>query len=301
MKKFFINVFLTLIPLIALYPIDFIYSQIAMRSNHKPIEAWYDLMHSKINSDVLIAGSSRAYRQIDPSIIDSILCVNSYNLGSSSAWINRQIDKYNMYRRYNPKPSLIIQIIDFYTLGYSVGVEKEQFMPYFWNIPMRKEIISNEPFSRWEKLLPLYRYRGYDLFLTSTPRTLTKGYSSYNLSWDGVALAQIDSIPFNYNDVSAKMFDEYLSQAKSEGIKMVFVYTPLYIGATKKINNLVEMYVTFQSYADKYDIPILDYTYMDICYDTSFFYNATHLNKLGAEIFSDSLANGIKDLGILCD
>ena len=299
MKKFLIHFILSLIPLLALYPIDFLYSQIAMRSNHRPIEAWYDLMHGKIDADVIAMGSSRIYRHIDPTIVDSILSVKSYNLGMKSALFNRQYHKYNLYRKYNRKPYLIIQNIDFDTLGYRVGHEKEQFMPYFWNIPMRKEIISNEPFSRWEKLLPLYRYRGYDLFLTSTPRTLTKGYSSYNLSWDGVALAQIDSIPFNYNDVSAKMFDEYLSQAKAEGINVLFVYTPLFIGATKKIHNIEDVYATFQSYADKYDIPILDYTYMDICYDTTYFFNATHLNKLGAEIFSDSLANDIKRLGIL--
>ena len=299
MKKFLIYLFLTLSPLVVLYPIDFLYSQIAMRSNHKPIEAWYDLMHGKIDSDVVIMGSSRAYRHIDPSVIDTILSVNSYNLGLSSGWINWQIRKYNLYRKYNPKPSLIIQTIDFYTLGYIMGVEKEQFMPYFWNIPMRKEIITYEPFSKWEKLLPLYRYRGYNLFLSSTPRTLTKGFKSEDLSWQGEALAQKDSISINHNDVSAKMFDEYLSQANFEGIKVLFVYTPLFIEATKIIKNLDEMYLMFQSYADKYDIPILDYTYMGICYDTTYFYNATHLNKLGAEIFSVNLANDIKKMGII--
>ena len=38
---------------------------------------------------------------------------------------------------------------------------------------------------------------------------------------------------------------------------------------------------------------------MDICYDTTYFYNAMHLNKIGAEIFSDTLANDIKRLGII--
>lgn len=95
------------------------------------------------------------------------------------------------------------------------------------------------------------------------------------------------------------MFDDYLAKTKAEGIKVIFVYTPLYIGATRKIENLKEMYDKYQEYANKYDIPILDYTYMDICYDTTYFYNAMHLNKIGAEIFSDTLANDIKRLGII--
>ena len=46
-------------------------------------------------------------------------------------------------------------------------------------------------------------------------------------------------------------------------------------------------------------IPILDYTHMSLCEDTSYFYNAMHLNKKGSDIFSDSLANDIKKMGIL--
>ena len=60
-----------------------------------------------------------------------------------------------------------------------------------------------------------------------------------------------------------------------------------------------QMHDNFQKYANKYNIPILDYTDMDICYDTAFFYNSMHLNKKGANIFTDSLANDIKRLGFL--
>ena len=60
-----------------------------------------------------------------------------------------------------------------------------------------------------------------------------------------------------------------------------------------------DTYAVAKQYADKYEIPVLDYTYMNICYDTAYFFNAMHLNKTGAEIFSDTLANDIKRLGII--
>ena len=50
---------------------------------------------------------------------------------------------------------------------------------------------------------------------------------------------------------------------------------------------------------DKYDIPILDYTYMDICYDTTYFYNAMHLNALGADLFSEKLAHDLASQGFI--
>jgi lysophospholipase L1-like esterase len=77
------------------------------------------------------------------------------------------------------------------------------------------------------------------------------------------------------------------------------VYAPLYIDATEKIINIEGMYQMYDSIARKYNIPILDYNYDPISYDTIYFYNATHLNKKGAELFSVKLAHDIDTLGIL--
>ena len=95
------------------------------------------------------------------------------------------------------------------------------------------------------------------------------------------------------------MFDEYLAKTKAENIKVVFVYAPLYAGAIRIFENIDEMHDVYQRIAEKYDIPIIDYMNMGISSDTAYFYNATHLNYRGAEIYSDSLANAIKRLGIL--
>ena len=59
------------------------------------------------------------------------------------------------------------------------------------------------------------------------------------------------------------------------------------------------MHSAYKKIADKYGIPILDYMTMSLCKDTTYFYNAMHLNKKGSEIFSDSLAHDLKRLGIL--
>ena len=59
------------------------------------------------------------------------------------------------------------------------------------------------------------------------------------------------------------------------------------------------MFLMFDNIAKKYDIPILNYTYDSLSYDTLYFYNAMHLNKMGAEIFSTKLARDIDSRGIL--
>lgn len=280
---------------------DIAYSKIASNSNNFEIEAWYDVMKGNVNADVLINGNSRAVFQYNPTIIDSILGVNSYNIGMDGGPANRHVRKYHLYRRYNRKPKLIIQNIDCLTLLHTVGYSREQFFPYFWNYYMRKEFYASEPFSFWEKNIPMYRYLDYDpkLFFSNSPRKITKGYQSQIARWDGEEYKKIDSITWVLNDTTAQMFKEYISNVRDEGIKVLFVYAPIYMGVTRKMTNLNQMYAFYQKIANQYDIPILDYTYMDICRDTTFFYNATHMNKLGAEIFSDSLACDIKRLKLL--
>ncbi|MBR1503019.1 MAG: hypothetical protein IJ618_03935 [Prevotella sp.] len=292
MKKFILSVFaFCLIPYIA----DFALSAIIQRSSHRETESWYDLMHSQIDADVVIMGNSRAWIQISPIILDSILGVETYNLGMDGSCANRQIHKYHLFRKYNRKPRMIIQNIDAWSLGYNTGYEKEQLYPYFWNWDMRNEFFESEPFTFWEKYVPVYRFRSF-MPLRRGPKCLTKGYQGMEKPWDGSVFDKVKRITFTPNDTTIKMFDKYLAEAKSEGITVVLVFTPQYIGATRKTTNQDYMHEWYKRLANRYDFPVMDYTYMDISYDTAYFYNAMHLNRRGAEIFSDSLANAIKRL-----
>lgn len=289
--------------------VDYKFSQVAKHSSDYSIEAWYDLMNGDIAADVVVMGSSRAWEHVNPLILDSILSINSYNLGIDGRSFDSQILKYHLYREHNTqKPQLIIQNIDVFSLINRIGIKKIQFFPYFWDKSMRATFFPVEPFTVWEKYLPMYRYvhinprsdmPGLSVFIPDGKKTLTKGYRGETLPWNGKALSALDSIPFLLNDTIARKFDEYLTEVKAEGINIVFVFSPLYIGATEKMPSLNQIYAYYREIADRYSIPILDYTYMSLCNDTTYFYNAMHLNKRGSNIFTDSLANDIKKLGIL--
>ena len=303
MKKFTYNLLLFVLPFgFTMTIVDFLFSSIAKHSNDYAIESWYDLMNGDIQADVIIMGSSRAWVQYKPLALDSILNINSYNLGIDGRHHYSEIKKYHLFKKHNKKPRLIIQNIDIFELNtIDRGYNMYQFYPYFWERDMRKEFINNEPFNAADKFLPMYRFINYGIrtFLPSDCNYLTKGYRGQIRPWNGEAFMKVDSIRFVSNDTVLRMFDSYLAEARADGIKVIFVYAPIYIGATRKMANIERMYNTYQSLAKKYEIPILDYSHMGICYDTTYFYNAMHLNKRGAEVFSDSLACDIKRLGIL--
>ncbi len=288
--------------------VDYLFSQVAKHSSDYSIESWNELMNGNIDADVVAVGSSRVTEHVNPLVLDSVLQTNAYVLGMDGRAIYSQIKKYHVYREHNAKPKVIIQNVDVFSMIKRLGICKTQFFPFFWDKSIRKYFFSEEPFTFWEKYMPMYRYLnvhfrsnmpGIKFFLPDGQKKLTKGYRGLDRPWDGSALAAVDSIPFLVDSTCVQAFKDYISEAKAENVQMVFVFCPLYVGATQKMTCLKEVHDFYYSIAKTYDIPVLDYTNMDICSDSTYFYNAMHLNYRGSKVFSDSLANDIKKLGVL--
>ena len=276
------------------------------KSNDYIWGVWTDILDGNIDSDVIVMGSSRAVFQYNPLILDSILGCNAYNIGIDGSSANRQIHRYNIYRKKNKKPKVIVQNIDAWsTLGFTIGYSREQFLP-FVHKPEMKEILEDEPLSWYDKI-PVLRYKGFSNAISicinilvgeRTGETVQKGYKGNDWPWNGAMLNKMDSITFKPDERSLKMFVDYVAQAKQEDIEMVFVYAPFYYEGLNLYTNLDECYALFDSIATVYSVPILDYSYSNLSYDKSYFYNATHLKKVGAELFSAQLAHDLDSLGI---
>ena len=94
-------------------------------------------------------------------------------------------------------------------------------------------------------------------------------------------------------------FDFFLGELQKEGVQVVFVTSPIYIGVTERTDNIQDFYAFRKHFSEKYSIPVLDYLYDSLCYDTAYFYNASHLNNTGAELFTAKLCHDIDSLGLL--
>ena len=286
------------------YVADDVLSKRLKKSKLRMLVGWNEIYSGNLQHEVLIMGGSRAWTQISPVILDSILGIDSYNLGIDGSSFNRQILKYDTYRRFNNKPKAIIQDIGFATIQITSGYEREQFFPYFFDDSLKTESAKFEKFNILEKYIPAYRYIGYNhliqegIFLPVPEAVLTKGYFSIEQKWDGSAFKEQTKIDYMQDSLVLSSFEKYLAKAYAENIRIIFVYAPMYIGVIEKLQNVAGMYQMFDSLARKYDIPILDYQYTPMSYDTASFYNATHLNRKSAELFSVQLAHDIDSLGI---
>lgn len=275
-------------------------------------DAWNDIYKNELTNDVIVLGASNAWRQFNPSILDSILNTNSYVLAVDGSPIDRQILKYKTYCRVTGhKPEVLIQNIEFGIMYTGTKYLKEQFFPYlFSDLSFRKDILAVEDLDFFELFIPCYRYYGYHEIIMGalglyelenhySSDKLYKGYCGSNDSWNGTEYNKLEEINYACDTKALELFDEFLSDVQKDGTKIVFVYAPMYIGTTNKINNIEGMYEMYNTIASKHCIPILDYNNKPYCYDTSYFYNATHMNKLGAQKFSVDLAHDLDSLNIL--
>ena len=299
MRKFVWRVILFSIASICLLLLmDWIVSNQLKRSSNRIYSSWYDLMQGNITSDVVILGSSRAWVQFSPTILDSILHCDSYNLGIDGSCLNRQITKYELYRQKNKKPERILLNVDFFSFGFTRGYESYQYYPYFYDRDVRERIFPQESFSWAEKWIPFYRYT--HLGLNNIPyddRLLNRGFHAVESSWDGTKLEEMSPIDISFDARTLSLFTSFLNRAQEENIPVVLVYAPVYYKAKDFIRNHDQLEHRLEEFQKEYSFTFLRYDDSPICRDTIYFYNATHLNKKGAELFTEQLASDLLRLG----
>jgi hypothetical protein len=118
--------------LISLYTITFFIDSGLRQTNHPTWKAWNDILTRKSECEIYIQGSSRAWVQVSPLIIENYTGKKTYNFGIDGHHIDVQLGRYYLYRKYNKKPKIIIQILEGFSLEKRTDLYmKEQFLPYY--------------------------------------------------------------------------------------------------------------------------------------------------------------------------
>lgn len=298
MKKFLIHsvVFAAILWVFAIIA-DIYVSNNLRHSKERKYAAWNGIYNDTTYYDLVINGSSRAWVQYDPHILDSILHLNTYNFGIDGSAINRQIIKYHKYCELHGQPKYLLQNIDIFTMARTFGYEREQFFPYFfYDKDLLHKADKYEHFTLLEKYIPYYRYIGIDLH--DWDAGLYKGYCGQDKAWDGSMFSQMDTVQVSSDSSMLRLFDDFLTEQAHLGTRVILVYSPIYHGVIDKCPDTGKMYAMYNSLAIKHHLSILNYIEMPLCYDTAYFYNATHLNRQGAEIFTARLAQDLDSMGI---
>jgi hypothetical protein len=92
---------------------------------------------------------------------------------------------------------------------------------------------------------------------------------------------------------SIHLFEQFIQECRELEIELLMVYTPEHVLGQEYIANREEIFEIFNRLSQENKIPFFDYSNHEICKDTSYFYNASHLNLEGTEIFNAQLADDL--------
>ena len=93
-------------------------------------------------------------------------------------------------------------------------------------------------------------------------------------------------------DSSAEQaFDEFVKTIVEKHIRLYIIQSPIYVKYYKSSPSLEYAKIVLK----KYDIPFWDYAFDTALYKPEYFYDNIHLNKTGATLFSEKVAERIKE------
>ncbi|MBL0144590.1 MAG: hypothetical protein IPP48_01315 [Chitinophagaceae bacterium] len=294
------------------YPLEIFISRNLKKSNsfaQKEYPTWNAIIDGKVNSSILIYGSSRAWVNINPTMIGDSLHQTVYNIGidGHNFWLQKLRD--TLLLKNNVKPKLIIQSLDMFTLQKREDLyNSNQFLPYMlYSNEIKNATNSYKGFSVVDYEIPLIRYYGnYEAMATACNMALNpnnnpveriRGYQGQDISWN----ADFDRAKLTMKNYHVKLdtntvtlFEQYLKKSNENNIAIIFVYSPEYVEGQKFVDNREEIINIYTQLGKKYNIPFYDFSRDSISFKKDLFYNASHLNKTGAEVFTKKLIGTLR-------
>lgn len=305
MKKFIKRILFFIAPIIVLaLPLDLVISKVLKSKSlyAGEYEVWNDILESKIDAKIAIYGSSRAWFHFNPALFEKELHQKTYNFGIDGHNFWMQYLRHKEYFKYNTHPKLIICSVDIFTLAKRKDLfNLNQFLPYMlWNNDFYQYTNSYKGYNSSDYYIPLKRYASNinisDL-TASTTKIRYNGFKGNESEWN-TDLKKIKVSKPNYrvelDSASILLFKQFINEMKKEDINLIFVYTPEYIEGQTFVKNRNVIISIFDEISKNYDIPFFNYSSSDISHNKSLFYNSLHLNKKGANIFTERFIKDFK-------
>jgi hypothetical protein len=306
MKPFIKKVLYFLIPILALaYPLDSALSCILKKTIKGPYEhqVWNYIYESKEVPDIAIYGSSKAWVQVSPEMLEKTLKKSVYNYGYDGQTFLLEYMRHLEICKHKKKSKNIILLLDIGSLTPNKGLYNHvQYLPYMLhNKNMEKYVLPFDYYDVLDFQIPLKRYASQGMvfiyWFWKDSNVRIKGYAPNDKRWNDDlknAKKHQNSMTTVIDSSYLALLEQFIIESKSNKTHLIFLTTPDYIEGQEFMINCKEIIALYQNLSKKHQIPYLNYYNDSMIYDQSLYYNASHLNKKGAEILSKKLASDLK-------
>ena len=310
MKHFIKNFSLFgIVLLFVIYPLDRLFSISLSNTESGEFSVWNDIFKGKVDSELLIYGSSRAWVQVNPEILKDSLGLSVYNFGVDGHNFRLQYLRHIINADKAKKPRFIVHIVDHATLQKRPDLYNlNQFLPYMlFNKTIMEYTLDYEGFELPDYYIPLIRYSANTnamanilfswLGIASDNRLRVNGFKANDKKWTSdfkKAKKKIKSYKIDLDSGTIDLYQRFLNECKSDSIKVIMVYPPEYIEGQAFMEGRDNLLALYQEWADLNEIPFIDYSNDTLSFQKDKFYNVLHLNTTGSQLFSADLSKRLK-------
>ncbi len=272
-----------------------------------------ELLSDTLYADIVIMGNSRALCSYNSKVLEQATGKKVWNIGVSGQPFGISYMRYQLFALHNKRPELIVINIDNNELDMiSNGFGREEYYPYFSD-SIIQSYFGLYGFTWKHKYIPMYKYFGdykligYGLMscIGLFPFPAQKHYHGFfnaNHAFEGEKLhkkiTNDDTIEVEHSEDAIRLLKQFIEVSQQENIHLLFCYAPQYQELYQRLM-LDSCMREYEQMSEKYDIPIVDYSSVSWADDSTYFYNANHVNLHGSELFSTYLAYELDSLGII--
>ncbi len=273
--------------------------------------AMNQVMEGKVNAQVVITGSSRALAHYDPRLLAAATGRTAFNLGRNGSQTDIQVAALKAYLAHNQKPEIVIHNLDAFTFVETREVyDPVAYTPYLYDRDLYDALWKINPNIWKSRDLPLYGYVVEDINFTWVPglkgffgwsprEDYFLGFNPRSKDWtedfDRFKADRPNGVTFDIEPGGLEDLQELIRVCRQNGIQLILVYSPEYIEMQSLTRNRKEIFDWFHKFADQNGIPLWDYSHWKYAGSKEYFQNSQHLNATGAAVFSNDVANQLKE------
>lgn len=262
--------------------------------------------------NLVFLGSSRTHRSINPRVIDSLCGTNSYNAGTEAGSMEEFAMTFDGYLVHHPVPLAVVLTIDLSSFAKPSGIHAPTlYYRYCDNRGVWEHMSRYYRLSLYlQKLLPFLEIADYDDYTKeSSIQKLKgrdtidipagdfeyKGYLSNTESWINNPKEDTLRLPVSISAEADALLQGIIDSCRQKNIRLIFTYAPEYnfcLQHTRVPADSIFAHITRLAAVNH--IPFLRDDSLALCKDPHLFANFGHLNKPGAWVYSQVLAEELK-------
>ena len=267
---------------------------------------WNRIVAGHVNARLLISGSSRALVGVDSRRLGKATGMSCVSIAIDGARMEAQAALLETYLRHNRAPEVIIQTVDLFSLEPLGKVYQPSLYAPYLREPALYAYARGAERSFWmRRHLPLYNFAVDKVMMFESLWSLLgcetaaweyrfDGYRPHDGAWDGsfdrFAAAHPGGEAYKVTPAGISQLRRIAALAGEYGARLILVYPPEFHRNMELTINRPEIIRNYKDIAAQNQVPFWDFSDDPICRDQSAFYNSQHLNRGGAERFTDVMA-----------